>query len=311
MEIEKSGSLDLRPAGQVFRALALARAFGVLYFKGLDGRNVFVIIKRGLAEHASGEAGAGDEALKTVMSWLEGEYRFIEDVQPDTEDFPANVSRALAAAVAGVGADAPAEPPTAAPPPPAKVPALPVLPAGEEAGVVEAGTAAELAAALQAEGFTGACVLGPAGSRRGFFLFNGGSPLGGLLWAGDRLARGEQAEAAFADAAAGAPCAKLALGADEVAALAAGLTGRVAITRMSASALNVEEYLAWAADAKLTGVISVLADERAANILLREGRVIGAVTAPDTALRREPDEALALLFTPGATVEVYAARGSK
>jgi hypothetical protein len=85
----------------------------------------------------------------------------------------------------------------------------------------------------------------------------------------------------------------------------AGLLGRIAVTRIPAAVLNVEEFVSFAKDSAVTALICIVAEDRAANVLLFEGRLLGTVVAPETALKPELEDALVLHYTPGATVEVF------
>ncbi len=302
MDIEKNGELEETSAAEVFAAIHRARAYGVIHFKGPEGETVFVTFKRGLAQHASGKGGEGEGAVKAVLGWREGEYRFIEDVIPADEDFPTNIPEAVADALAagklGIPAGALPE----------KVPPLPVLPAGEPAGQISAEAPAKLLDELEGSRFTGCCTVGSAEGEWSLFLFIEGAAVGGLVWDCDSFRRGEDAwpafEKMFGETARN--CELYRLAEEAASAIAVGLSGHVAVVRMPSAVINIEEYLSWAAKSKITGLISVIAGERAANILIKGGEVLGTVVAPDTKISDEPDEALALLYTPGASVEAYA-----
>ncbi len=303
MEIDKNGDLDVTSPAEVFAAIHRARAYGVVHFKGPGGETVFFTFKRGLAQHASGEAGEGEEALKAVLKWREGEYHFIEDVMPDEGDFPANVPADVAAAVgAGKAVELEKEKGQEAPP-------LPILPAGEPAGALAADNAEEIFAKLGKDAFTGCCAVGPAARRWGVLLFVGGAPSGGLVWDGETFRRGDEAAAALTKVLSrgGGEVELFAVGEEVASAIAVGLSGRVAVARMPSAVINVEEFLSWAQEARVTGLISVIGGDKAANILIRHGAVIGAVVAPDTTVNAEAEEALALFFAREATVEAFAA----
>jgi hypothetical protein len=49
----------------------------------------------------------------------------------------------------------------------------------------------------------------------------------------------------------------------------------------------------------------VVAGTRAANILVGAGKRLGAVVGPETTLKTELDDALALFYSAEATVEVF------
>jgi len=295
--IDKTGDLAETGAAELLAALYQARTFGVVHFKGPAGESAFVTFSRGVAKHASGNVGDGDAAIKTIMSWAEGEYRFIEDVLPDAEDFPANVSAARAAALAKAAGEA------------EKIPALPILPAGKSAGAVTETTASDVLKKLAAAKFTGCLAVGPAERRRGALAFRAGAPAGTVLWHDGRFLTGDKGYNTFARLfdAEKVRAELFALDESAAAALAAGLTGTAAVSRMPAAALNIEEYLSWARAAKLTGVVSIVAGERSANILIAEGEVLGSVVTPGGKLKKELDDALALYYAPGATVAVFAA----
>ncbi len=301
MDIEKSGSLAEKTPVEVFGAIYRTHASGVIYFKGPDGKNAFAIVNGGRVEHASGEVGAGDAALKTVLSWRDGEYRFIEDVKADMGEFPPNLSPAVAALA--VGAEAPPGKPVE------PIPPLPVLPVGEAEGKAAAISPVVLYKEMELAAFTGVCALGGAGSARGMFLFINGKATGGLAWDGKRFLYGKQAEAVLGGIAEEerSGCLKLRLGPEAAAAVGAGLAGAPTIARLPAAVLNIDEFLAWAAETRATALLSIVAEKRAANILIFHGKVLGAVVAPQTALVATVDDALALLYTPGATVEVFTA----
>ncbi|NIT36555.1 MAG: DUF4388 domain-containing protein [candidate division Zixibacteria bacterium] len=302
MDIEKNGELEKISAAEVFAAIHRARAYGVVHFKGPEGETVFVTFKRGLAQHASGKGGEGEAAVKAVLGWREGEYRFIEDVIPADEDFPTNVPDGVADALAAGKLD------ISAVAPPAKVPPLPVLPAGEPAGQLSAEAPAKLLDELEKSRFTGCCTVGSPEGEWSLFLFIEGAAVGGLVWDCDSFRRGEEAWPAFEKVfgEASRKCELYRLAEEAASAIAVGLSGHVAVARMPSSVINIEEYLSWAGRSKITGLISIIAGERAANILIKHGKVLGAVVAPDTRINDEPDEALALHYTPGANVEAYA-----
>jgi hypothetical protein len=139
-------------------------------------------------------------------------------------------------------------------------------------------------------------------------VFVAGEARGGLLWDGENMRRGDDARAFFADNFGrlrnDLGFYKLSPGAGEV--LALGLAGEAAIARIPAAALNLEEYLAWVGEVKKTVLVSIVAGRGAANILIKGGKILGAVIAPSTNVAAEPDEALALYYSPGATIEVFA-----
>jgi len=303
MDIEKNGELKETSPAEIFAAVHRARAYGVIHFKGPEGETVFVTLKRGLAHHASGKAGEGEDAVRAVLNWGEGEYRFIEDVMPDEVNFPGNVPAEVAVALGTGKTGALAR--TAV----VKVPPLPVLPAGELTGKISVKAPAGLFDELEKAKFTGCCAIGPPERRLGLFLFIEGAAVGGLVWDCDSFRRGDEAltafEKVFGQVEGGFETFRLE---DEAAsAIAVALTGRVAITRMPSAVVNVEEYLGWVKKSGITGLISIIAGERAANILTRHGNVLGAVVAPGTTLNAEPDEALALFYAREATVEAFAA----
>lgn len=302
MDIEKSGELESTSPEEIFAAVYRARAYGVVHFKSHEGAAVFVTFERGLAQHASGGGLDGEAAVAAVLSWEEGEYRFIDDIRPDDDDFPPNVPHGVAESLGGAAGTGPAEVSAETPP-------LPVLPAGEAAGAATtAETAADLFDDLADERFTGCCALGPASSRRGLFVFVSGETVGGLLWDGGNLRRGDEARAVF-EAEFDRYRGDLEfLNLDEATAgvLALGLTGGTAVARIPAAAVNVEEYLAWVQNETGTVLVSIVAGRGSANILLKSGEMLGAVVAPGTEIHPEPDEALALYYSPGATIEVFA-----
>ncbi len=304
MDIDKNGDLDVTSPAEVFAAIHRARAYGVIHFKGPGGETVFFTFKRGLAQHASGEAGEGEDVLKAVLKWREGEYHFIEDVMPDEGDFPANVPPEAAVALGmGKAADWEKERDPKGPP-------LPILPAGEPAGVLSAAKGEEIFIKLEEESFTGCCAVGPPSNRWGLFLFMEGAARGGLIWDCESFRRADEATSALTEVLArlGGETELFAVGEEVASAIAVGLSGQVAVTRMPSAAINVEEFLSWAQSAGVTGLISVIRGDKAANILIRHGKVLGAVVAPDTTVNPEPDEALALFYTRDATVEAFAAK---
>lgn len=302
MDIEKNGDLDITSPAEVFAAIHRARAYGVIHFKGPEGETVFFTFKRGLAQHASGEAGEGEAALKAVLKWREGEYHFIEDVMPDEGDFPPNVSAEVAAAI-GLGKAAELEKEKEPEPPP-----LPILPAGEPAGAFTAENAEGIFSKLEKDGFTGCCAVGPDVKRWGLFLFVEGVTFGGLVWDGESFRRGDEAAPVLTNVLGrlGGEVELFTLGKDTASAIATGLSGPVAVTRMPSAAINLEEFISWAQEARVTGLISVIGGDKAANILIRYGEVLGAIIAPHTTVNAEADEALALFYTRGATVEAFA-----
>jgi hypothetical protein len=301
MDIEKSGELESTSPEEIFAAVFRARAYGIVHFKNAEGAAVFVTFERGLAQHASGGGLDGEAAVEAVLSWDEGDYRFIDDIRPDDDDFPPNVSQevaeSLGAAAETLSAEALAENPP-----------LPVLPAGEPADEVTAAeTAEELFDGLAEESFTGCCAVGPALNRRGLFVFTSGEPRGGLLWDGESMRRGDDARAVLE-----ADFDRLRddlefleLDEDTVGVISLGLTGGVAIARIPAAALNIEEYMAWVQRETGTVLVSIIAGRGSANILIKSGEMLGAVIAPGTEVHPEPDEALALYYSPGATIEVF------
>jgi hypothetical protein len=303
MDIEKTGELEKTSPAEVFAAVHQARAYGVVHFKGGGGETVFVTFKRGLAQHASGKGAEGEAAVKVVLGWREGEYRFIEDVMPDEVNFPVNVPLEIAVAL-GVGkGEAIDEALTKAPP-------LSILAVGEPAGPALAENPAELFGALEGEGFTGCCAVGPPAGRIGLFLFIEGAPVGGVMWDCDNFRRGDEAATALER-----NFDKLkenlelfSVGEEVASAVAVAFSGHLAVARMPSAAINVEEYLSWAHEAGITGLVSIIAGEKAANILMKNGDILGAVVAPDTTVNAEADEALALFYAREATVEAFAAK---
>jgi hypothetical protein len=303
MDIEKNGELESTSPEEVFAAVYRARAYGMVHFKNPGGAAVFVTFERGLAQHASGGGLDGEAAVEAVLSWREGDYRFIDDIRPGDDDFPPNVPKEVAE---GLGAGAAEEPSAEAA---GGIPPLPVLPAGEPAeGMASAETAEELLVGLAEVRFTGCCAVGPARSRRGVFIFAGGEARGGLFWDGEGMRRGSDARAVlerdFGRHRENLEFYKL----DEETAgvLALGLAGGIAIARIPATALNIEEYVAWVQRETGTVLISIVAGLGSANILIKSGEMLGAVIAPSTVINPEPDEALALYYSPGATLEVFA-----
>ena len=303
MEIAKNGELENTSPEEVFAAVYRARAYGIVHFKGPAGEAVFVAFERGLAQHASGGGLDGEAAVKAVLSWREGEYRFIDDIRPDDEDFPPNVPGEVAESLGAGAAEAPSAEAAAENPP------LPVLPAGvadEKVAVPE--TADELFDGLAESRFTGCCAVGPARSRRGLFVFTAGRARGGLLWDGESMRRGDDARAVlkgdfgrFRD-----DLEFFNLEEEMAGVLALGLTAGIAIARIPAAALNIEEYLAWVQKDRGTVLVSIVAGRGSANILIKSGGILGAVIAPSTEVSGQPDEALALYYSPEATLEVFA-----
>jgi hypothetical protein len=303
MDIDKNGELEKTPAATVFGAVYQALAYGVLHFKGPEGETVFVTFKRGLAQHASGDGVDGEAAVQAVLSWREGEYRFIEDVRPDDDDFPPNVPPEIAETL-GAG-----ETEVSAAEPDDEVPPWAVLPAGNAGGKASSRTPDDLLDDAAESRFTGCCAVGPAESRLGLFVFIAGKARGGLMWDGERVRRGDDAWSVFRDAFDRVRGDLEYLNLDDEAAevVALGLAGEAAIARMPAAVINIEEYLAWVQKDKGTVLVSINAGRRAANILIHSGKILGAVVAPHTELAGEADEALALHYTPAATLEVFAA----
>jgi hypothetical protein len=304
MDIEKTGELGETSPAEIFAAVHRARAYGVVHFKGAGGETVFVTFKRGLAQHASGKTGEGEAAVMEVLNWRQGEYRFIEDVMPDEVNFPVNVPPEIAVAL-GVGKGEELEGATLA-----KVPPLPILVAGESAGPASAETPAELFGRIEEERFTGCCAVGPRAERMGLFLFIEGAAVGGLMWDCDSFRRGDEAATAFEK---NFDKVKEELeffvAVEEVAsAIAVAFSGHLAVARMPSAAINIEEYLSWAREAGITGLVSIIAGEKAANILIKNGGILGAVVSPDTTVNAEADEALALFYAREATVEAFAAK---
>jgi hypothetical protein len=275
----------------------------VVHVKGPAGETAFIVFRGGVAKHVSGEFGEGDDSLKVIVSWPEMDYRFIEDVLPGEDLFPANVSLRLAASL-GEG-DVTAAPTAVSDE--EKTPALPVLPMGEPAGTSDAKNITDLFDEAAAAGFTGSCAVGAAARRTGVYLFKRGTPVGGIVWKEGRFLRRVEAEAAF-DAVLSRDHSGVELFKAEESAVTvqtAGLLGRIAVTRIPAAVLNVEEFVSFAKDSAVTALICIVAEDRAANVLLFEGRLLGTVVAPETALKPELEDALVLHYTPGATVEVF------
>lgn len=303
MDIEKTGELESTSAEEIFAAVYGARAYGMVHFKNPEGLAVFVTFERGLAQHASGGGLEGEAAVEAVLSWREGDYRFIDDIRPDDDDFPPNVPKEVAESLATGAAGEPSSEIAGG------VPPLPVLPAGEPAGV-EAGaeTATELFEDLAAARFTGCCAVGPARNRSGIFVFVGGDSKGGILWDGEGMRRSADARAVlekdFDLHSKRLEFFKLDEAVAEV--LALGFAGSPAIVRIPAAVLNIEEYLAWVQKDTGTALISIVAELGSANILIRSGELLGAVISPGAAVNPEPDEALALYYSPGASIEVFA-----
>lgn len=305
MDIEKNGELaETRPA-EIFAAVHQARAYGVIHFKSAGGETVFVTFKRGLAQHASGKTGEGEAAVKEVLNWREGEYRFIEDVMPDEVNFPVNVPPEIAVAL-GVGRGEELETATLA-----KVPPLPILAAGESAGPASAKNPGDLFGALEKEKFTGCCAVGAAAERLGLFLFIEGAAIGGLMWDCDSFRRSDEAATALEKVfeRVKEELELFTAGEDVASAMAVAFAGHLTIARMPSAAINMEEYLSWVRKTRVTGLVSIIAGEKAANILIKNGDVLGSVVAPDATVNAEADEALALFYAREATVEAYATRG--
>lgn len=301
--MEKSGNLTEHSPAAIFGALATLKASGVIYLRGESGENAFVIVKRGVVRHVSGEAGAGDAGLKTILGWKAGEFRFIEDLETKEEDFPPNISAALAAAVARVEEVAPAR---AAP----KVPPLPLVPAGEAVRDVSQDSGEVLEQWAADNDFTGYGCLSEGGVFWGLFLFKDGSPVGGVAWDGKSFIKNRTLGEIYAGCG-GRPrevtCWRLTP--SQSSAVEAFFTGNLGIARMPGGALNVDEYLNWAAAVKITAVIIVAAGGEVGNIFLYEGRPVGAATSRARVIKNDLDDVLALLFSPGSEVEVYVARG--
>jgi len=76
---------------------------------------------------------------------------------------------------------------------------------------------------------------------------------------------------------------------------------------LPAAVVNFDEFIKWAGQAGFTGLVSIVAGGLTANILWAYGEFAGAGVVLEYTLRKEMDEALALLYAPGATVEVYVA----
>jgi hypothetical protein len=302
MDVDKSGELEVTKAAEVFAAIFRARAYGVIHFKGPEGETVFVTFKRGVAQHASGKGREGETAIRAVLKWEEGEYRFIEDVRPDDEDFPPNVPEVVAEAL-GLGKR------KLEAAPPASLPPLPVLPAGSAAPPPKADTFSALCEGLAEAAFTGCCVRVSPGGRDGLFVFLRGSLAGGIFWDGLRFQRGDAADPAWQEPEIekGGVFELFALPPETARAFEAGVTGAVAITRLPAAAVNVEEFLSWVENSRYTALISIVGGERVANILIGEGEVLGAVVAPQAEVNADTEEALALYYTRGATVEAFIA----
>ncbi|MGD8718781.1 MAG: DUF4388 domain-containing protein [Candidatus Zixiibacteriota bacterium] len=304
MDIDKSGELEETKAAEVLAAIYRARAYGLAHFKGPAGETIYVTFERGRARHASGNGREGDAALYLILTWDQGEYRFIEDVKSDEDDFPLNIPAELAESLCKVEdveeerEDEAAE----------VIPPLPVLPEGESSDVFTAKTADDLKKKLGESGFSGYCAVGPPDGRAGLLLISEGEAVCCLLWDGEGFGRFDDVWsglAPFFDRSA-RECALYETDAPKAEAINAGLSGRRIVARVPSAVVNVDEFLAWVGDTGMTGLISIIAGDRAANILISGGDVLGAVVAPENVLRRETDEALALFYTPGATFEAFA-----
>lgn len=301
--MSRTGELNPKTTAALFAGLYAERLSGVAYFRNPQGQTVFVSFLRGLAQHASGECGEGDAAIKTVLAWTEGEYRFMDDVRPDPDDFLPNISSSFAAALGGgerIAAEGPFE--DSGPP-------LPILAVGDSMGVVAAAKATEAAAVFPKTAFTGCWALGPAEMRIGFLLYRAGVVAGALTREGKLILRGEEAREAFDGKLlrSAATCEFLKAGEETAQALQAALKGKDAIARMPAAALNIDEYLQWAGDFGLTGVLSAIKDNRVGNIYYCKGKLLGAAATPGCKLSNELDKVLELIYAPGATIEVLAA----
>jgi len=300
MDIDKSGELEVTSAAEVFAAIYRARAYGVIHFKGPEAGTVFVTFKRGVAQHASGKGREGETAIRAVLKWKEGEYRFIEDVRPDDGDFPPNVPEIVAEAL-GRGKR------TAEAPVVEKIPPLPVLPAGSAVPPPKARTFSALCEELAGASFTGVCARSLSGTPNGLFVFLQGSLAGGVVWDGLRYYRGDAADPAWQEPGLerGGDYELFALPPETVRVFETGVAGTVGITRVPAAAVNVEEFVSWVEGSRYTALISIVGGENAANILIEEGKVLGAVVAPHTEVNPDTEEALALYYTRGATVEAF------
>jgi hypothetical protein len=304
VDIDKSGELEETKAAEVLAAIYRARAYGLAHFKGPTGETIYVTFERGRARHASGDGREGDAALYLVLTWDQGEYRFIEDVKSDEDDFPLNIPAELADSLGSpddVTEEAEADEAEDMPP-------LPVLPGGEAGEVFKATTADDLEKKLGEAGFSGYCAVGPPDGRAGLLLFSEGEAVCGLLRDGEAFGRVDDVWSGLAplfDRSA-RECALYEADAPTASAINAGLSGRRVVARVPSAVVNVDEFLVWAGETGMTGLISIIAGDRTANILIGGGDVLGAVVAPETVLRPETDEALALFYTPGATFEAFA-----
>jgi hypothetical protein len=162
---------------------------------------------------------------------------------------------------------------------------------------------------LREAGFTGCWALSRGGRRLGFTLYAGGKPLGGVIREGRIFAKADAAEAEAESLLkkADVQCDFLKLDAEAAAALAAGVKGRALISRLPTACLNFDEYLAWTAKSELTALVSIIAGALTANILIYKGKPLGAGIILESKLKPELDEALALFYSPGATLEVLGA----
>jgi len=305
MNVPYTGELNPKKFAALFAALFAARASGVIYFRGPDGRNAFVTLARGRAEHASGEAGEGESAVRLMATWPAGDYRFMEDIRPDAGTFPVNLGRGFADALAR-GELAPAPPDEEAGPP------FPIIVLGEPVAIPGGADAAGWDAALSRAAFTGCWAIGPPERRRGFVLYMNGAVGGAIAREGRLVLRGDEARGLLWDAARrpGVNAAALAVKPEEAAALKAALTARPAVARIPAVAVNVDEYIAWLEASKQAALISVVAGAQVANILVAAGKRLGAVVAPDSRLKAEVDDALTLFYSAEATVEIFVGSGA-
>ncbi len=313
------GNFSDTPPGQIFSNAAADKKNGVLYLKGPNNENVFVIIKNGKARHVSGDLGEGDPALVGCFGWARGSFSLIEDITTDETTFINNVSDELAKALAK-GVDSHehliasltgtvAAPPVTAKPPAKSQPKHLMQPAIVFFGDLYTKlcfngkkSLEDLCKLTAPDVFTG-IIAAITPKALGYLFFVGGKKLGEATISVDGITACEGAAADLFDVAVQIEAFKYAE--NVMAPYIAMANGTRAVTRVPAEAVNIDKFILWAEESGLTCFIWINDNRHTANILIRNGKILGGLTELAGGLNPVIDDALAIFYSPDAEVEIF------
>lgn len=313
------GNFPDTPLGQVFAGVATGKKNGIIYLKGPNNEQVFVIIKDGNARHVSGDMGDGDPALVGCFGWAVGSYTLIEDITTDETTFINNVSDELAKALAkGVRnyeqlvaslTDTAATPPVTAKPPVKSQPKHLMQPAIVFFGKLYTKLCFngkkpldELCKLTAPDVFTG-IIAAITPEAIGYLFFIGGKKLGEATISVDGITACEGAAAGLFDEAVQIEAFKYPD--DVMAPYIAMANGTRAVTRVPAEAVNIDKFIPWTEENRLTCFIWINDNRHTANILIRDGKILGGLTELSGDLNPVIDDALAIFYSPDAEVEIF------